>query len=257
MDGGAARRSASLPWWPETRERPAAREPVTLERIIAASIRIADAEGLDALSMRRLAKELDVATTSLYWHVKSKDQLLDLVLDHLIGEIPFEREVAGTWRDRMTFLAASLRAVLAAHPGAGVVMGQRNALGPNMLYGIDIVIGVLRDAGFTGLRLAVAYQALLNFVSGFSVMETRGLGAVAQRGASEVEAISGSMDLLASLPPALYPNLPSIIPHAAEATFDAQFEYGLAMLLDGMERDVERHDEAAQSAEAEARGRAT
>ena len=86
------------------RERPAQPEPLTVDRIVATAIEIVDREGLDALSMRRLGTELGAGATSLYWHVKNKDELLDLALDKLFAEIEAP-DPELPWRDQLRELA--------------------------------------------------------------------------------------------------------------------------------------------------------
>jgi len=239
MTDGQGRERARLPWWPEVRERATTREPLTRDQIVQAAIRIADAEGLDALSMRRLAQDLSVATTSLYWHVRNKDELLDLLIDEVLGEIPIDDDPASPWRERIADLARGLREMMKRHPGAAQLLGSRETSGPNALAGVDRMIGILRAAGFEGTRLTLAYQVVLNYASGWGVMESRGIsGQPAGTTRDELVASLGSM--LASLPPDLYPNLIAAMGGAAEATEDLQFEYGLRMLLDGMEADLER-----------------
>ena len=94
-------RSGSVPWWPAERtpEPQDGREPLTRARIVDAALRIIDRDGLDALSMRRLGDELGAGTTSVYWHVANKDQLLDLVLDHVLGEVSAEVVDVGAEED--------------------------------------------------------------------------------------------------------------------------------------------------------------
>src|SRR4051794_36365976 len=109
--------------------RGATRERLTGERVIAAAVAIADAEGVEAVTMRRLADELHVHPTSLYNHVPTKDAILDGVAAQLISEagLPHHFEA---WQDWVRALARGLRDVARAHPGAFLVLTQRAASGP-------------------------------------------------------------------------------------------------------------------------------
>jgi AcrR family transcriptional regulator len=112
------------------------RAEVTAE-LIEAALRIADEDGYDAVSMRRLATEVGMGTMSLYWYVESKDELLDLVLDHLIGTTLLEPAELADWRTGLTAIATGSRAIYLAHPWLVQVIGQRPTIGPNMLRHVD------------------------------------------------------------------------------------------------------------------------
>ena len=81
---GSDDKPARLAWWPEVRDRSGGRQPLSRDQIVAAAIRLIDAEGLEGFSMRRLGQALGSGATSVYWHVKDKDQLIDLVLDEIL-----------------------------------------------------------------------------------------------------------------------------------------------------------------------------
>ena len=229
-----------LAWWPAARERGTDREPLSRDQIVAAAISLIDAEGLEALSMRRLGQKLGAGATSLYWHVKNKDELLDLVLDQVIGEVPLDDDPNLPWRERAAHLVRGLQAVLRRHRAVAVLFGSRVSLGPNALAGMDHLIGIFRSAGFEGPVLVLAYQTLLGYASGFAVLESRpttGQG-VEGRSVQEVRAMTAAM--LTSVPARRYPNLAALPPAVADLTVDDQFEYGLTRLLDGMAADLER-----------------
>lgn len=251
MDEGEAKGSpdGGLPWWPVERGRSAERAPLTREQIVAAALRVVDAEGLDALSMRRLGKELDAGATSIYWHVKDKDELLDLVLDGVIGEVSFAADDAsGPWRERVADIARDLRRVLIRHRNIAAVLGSRVTVGPNALAGVDHLVGVFRGAGFDGRDLVLAYSTVLNFAVGFAVFEVRGVsGSMAEgRTLDELQEVMAAM--LSSLPVGRFPNIVAMAPAMIGMTDDDQFEFGLRRLLDGLEADLERRRDGAGEA---------
>jgi AcrR family transcriptional regulator len=244
MSEGSDTDADRLAWWPAARGRGQDRQPLSRDQIVAAAISVVDAEGLEALSMRRLAQELGAGATSLYWHVKNKDELLDLVLDEVIGEVPLDDDPDRPWRERAAHLVRGLQAVLRRHPHVAVLFGSRLSFGPNALAGMDYLIGIFRSAGFDGPVLVLAYQTLLGYASGFAVLESRpvtGRG-VEGRSVQEVRAITAGM--LASVPARRYPNLATLPSAIADLTVDDQFEYGLTRLLDGMAADLERSRQA-------------
>jgi AcrR family transcriptional regulator len=223
-----------LPWWPTGRGRASEREPLSRQQIVAAAIRLIDEDGLDELSMRRLGQELGSGATSLYWHVRSKEDLLLLVVDEIAGEINglYEARAAGTWQDHARTFARAVREVVAhEHPRAAILFVRRMALGPNVLRGMDELLGALRRGGLEDDRVYLAYWAILTFAYGASIRE--GATTVAGPGM----AIGRGVDL-GALPPERFPNVVAAAPAIAASGPDEQFEYGLDRMLDGIRQDL-------------------
>jgi len=236
--------SFSLPGWPRERPRAAAgRDPLSVDQIVEAAIRVIDAEGLDALSMRRLGAELDAGATSLYWHVKDKDELLDLVVDAVIGMAPFPPD-EGTWRDRLVAFAMAIRGVLLEHRNAVPLFGSRATLGPAALTFLDWIIGVLDEAGFDDQTGAMAYQAYVNHVVGYLVLEVTQASTFAETiasGVSQEDIEREFVALMEALPADRFPNVVTHARGLLGSDDEARFRFGLERLLDGMERYVELH----------------
>ncbi|MFI9496134.1 TetR/AcrR family transcriptional regulator [Streptomyces halstedii] len=140
------------------------------DRITAATVRLLDAEGLTKFSMRRLAAELDVTAMSLYWYVDTKDDLLELALDTVHGEIPPPREDAD-WRDRLRELATSYRTMLVAHVWASALAGRYLNVGPHAMLFSYAVQDVVRATGLPLASQTGAMSAVLQFVYGFGTQE--------------------------------------------------------------------------------------
>ncbi len=227
-------RLGDLPW-----ASPAAtdgRAPLTREEIVVAGIALLDREGPDALSMRRLGKELDAGATSLYWHVKDKDQLLDLIVDAVIGEVMGEvtPDPASPWRDRLRDLARAVRQVLIRHRNVAPLLGERPTIGPAALDAAEYTMAILRDAGFDDRATSMASGALINYAAGFALFESKNPGgADSPEARAQAEAI---MAYFRGLPPDRYPTLLAIADQSI--TEDEQFDYGLDRLLDGLEADL-------------------
>jgi AcrR family transcriptional regulator len=234
------RDAARLAGWPAAEEAAAAVEPLTLERILDAAMRIADEEGLEALSMRRLGTELGAGATSLYWHVKNKDELLDLLVDRVIGEMLEEIRPADGWRAQMTEAARTARRVLVRHRHLAPVFGTRPTFGPNALQAIEIVVGQLRAAGFDDLTATLGANAVVTWSSGYAVFEARDpLGPNATP--AEREAFATAMQAtFASLPPDRFPNTIAMLPLMNRIDADAQFESALGWILDGLGLALDR-----------------
>ncbi|WP_369182536.1 TetR/AcrR family transcriptional regulator C-terminal domain-containing protein [Streptomyces sp. Y1] len=148
------------------------------ERIVAAALRLIDEEGLDALSTRRLAAELSVSGPSLYNHFATKDEILDAVVDTVIGEVDLSMFGADgpPWPQALRDWARSYRAALAAHPNIVPVLAQGPGRRPNALRLADAVFGHLVDAGWPRgqatrigalMRYFVTGSALASFAAGF------------------------------------------------------------------------------------------
>jgi TetR/AcrR family tetracycline transcriptional repressor len=229
-------RLEDLPWTAGD-EGTGAREALTREQIVDAAIRLVDADGLTALSMRRLGSELGAGATSLYWHVKNKHQLEDLMVDALIGQVARDIRPAEGWRDSLAEVARALRRVLVRHRHIAPLLGERPTVGPHALDAADRVMGILRGAGFDDRTTSLASGALINYASGFAMFESRSPGRASDAPEAKAQA-EAVMAYFRALPPERYPHLLAV----AEVSIDEdeQFEYGLQRLLDGFDADLAR-----------------
>jgi AcrR family transcriptional regulator len=149
------------------------RETLTRDRIVDAAIRILDADGLDALSMRRLATDLDAGAASLYWHVRTKDELLDLVTDRVVGEVAAAIGPQEGWRSMAAAIARSLRSTLLAHPGAAAAIGRRPPEGPNTKATLERLLETLRSDGFTTEDAALVAETVITWASASVITGSR------------------------------------------------------------------------------------
>ena len=172
---GSDDKPAALAWWPEVRDRSGDKQPLSRDQIVAAAIKLIDEEGLDAFSMRRLGQELGAGATSLYWHIKDKGQLIDLVIDELAGEIRPDDDPERPWRERAASVAREFRAAVKRHRHLASLVGARIPVGPNTLRGMERLLAVLRAGGFHGDRLTLAFASILTYALGSAVMDTREL----------------------------------------------------------------------------------
>lgn len=229
-------RHGDLPWvapWPAAD----ARDPLTRDQIVVTAMRLVDAEGLDALSMRRLGHELGAGATSLYWHIKNKSQLEDLMLDAMIGEVATDVGPSEGWRDGLAELARALRRVLIRHRHIAPLLGERPTVGPHALDAAEQVMGILRAAGFDDRTTSLASGGLINYASGFALFEARGAGGDPDSPEAKARA-EAVMAYFRALPSERYPNLLAVA--GVDITEDEQFEYGLQRILDGFETDLRR-----------------
>ncbi|MER7893227.1 TetR/AcrR family transcriptional regulator C-terminal domain-containing protein [Micromonospora sp. NPDC094482] len=149
--------------------RPRRTPPLSRDRIVEAAVTLLDQHGTDGLTMRRLAQLLDVTSTALYWHVRTKDDVLDLAVDQIFGAVRLPA-VTDDWRDDVRTLIRDWRAAMLRHPWAPGLIG-RPMLGPNVLARTEFLQAALVRGGFTALELAVTTRLLANYVIGAAVTE--------------------------------------------------------------------------------------
>lgn len=194
------------------------------------ALRIADAGGLESLSMRKIATELGVEAMSLYHYVRNKDGLVDGMVDVVLGEIelppPDEH-----WKSALRRIAVSYRKALARHPWAARVMFTRTGMLPARTRYMETVLRTLSDAGFSPELTDLAYHSLDSHVMGFTLW------------AANIQGVTGKLEDLAaaalrSLPANEYPHLIQHIRYhlAPPKQPGSAFEFGLDLILDGLER---------------------
>jgi AcrR family transcriptional regulator len=210
-----------------------ARTPLSRDRILLAALDLADQEGFEACTMRKLGAQLGVEAMSLYRHVTSKEDLLDGLVDLVFAEVEVDEPGTREWRPATRDRAYSQRAAMRRHRWAIGLMEGRMQPGPASLSVHDATLGILREAGFP-FRAAVHANSVLDaYVYGFALQE-RDLPAQADGATAEV------MRQQARHVPEMrdYPYLVEAMGEFADAgyDYDAEFTYGLELILDGIER---------------------
>lgn len=208
------------------------RERLTRDRVLRAAIGHADAAGLDALTMRTLAEMLGVAPMALYRHVANKDDLIDAMVDAIFLEIGVPAG-GGNWRMSMRRRAIAVREALARHPWAVGLMESRRRPGSANLRHHDAVIGRLRAAGFDVEMTAHAYSLLDSYIYGFALTKAN----LPFETSEQVGDVAAAM--LEPFPANEYPNFVEFLAeHVMKPGYDYEheFELGLDVILDGLER---------------------
>ena len=213
-----------------------ARVPLSRERVIDAAIRLADETGIDSLTMRRLAQELGVEAMSLYYYVANKDEILNGIVEVVVGEI--ELPPPGTdWKAGLRRTAISTYEVLVRHPwAAGLVLSSSGISDARLRY-MESILGGLRKAGFSAEMTDHGYHALESHIMGFTLWEVgMDLGSV--------EDFTGkATDFLRDLP---REELPYLAEHVEQhlkprrPEDDGEFAFGLDLILGGLERILEK-----------------
>jgi AcrR family transcriptional regulator len=233
------------PPWQRAPARPPRRrrDPISKEAIVTAAIGLLDREGLSALSMRHLAEELGTGAASLYWHVGSKDGLLDLVLDEVIGEGKVPDPDPDRWQDQLKQVARDQRAASLRHPWVVRVSIGRIPMGPNALRYSERILAILRSGGLPPHLAVQGYLLLIATVNGFTIDET---GVDDAPGSSEgilgrdpeglQQVANMARDYIASLPAAQFPNMTALADEFALSDPDERFELLIDIFVDGLSR---------------------
>jgi AcrR family transcriptional regulator len=246
MTNGADESELRPPPWQRVPERAGRRrrDPLTRETIVATAMRILDAEGLKDLSMRRIADELNTGAASLYWHVGSKDGLLDLMFDEIIGEQDVPDPDPQLWREQLKQVARTMRNTILRHRDVVRISIGRVPMGPNALRYSDRVIAILRAGGVPDHLAVSGHHLLIAVVNGFTMDETGEMAEPPKDPLPPEDVPAMVSDYLGSLPPERFPNLVALSNQFAIADQDARFDLLIDIYIEGL----------AQRSQSESRG---
>ena len=216
----------------DRRTRDRRREPLTRERIVDVALRLMDSEGLDAVTMRHVGRELGVEAMSLYNHVRDKEDILSGVVEAVMAEFEFP-EPHQDWREEGRRAARAWRALLKSHPNVMTLMShQRKPMtSAAALRPMEHAIEILGRAGLSESGTVRAFRAFGGFIQGFVLAEIANMfggedpDLVPQHAAQAL--------LLDELP-----TLAAHLEHLFHCDQDAEFEYGLDLMLRGLEAKV-------------------
>lgn len=227
------------------RERKGTREQgLTRAQIVRAAVELLDAEGLDALSMRKLAARLGAGATSLYWHVANKDELIELVMDEVYAGVVLPE--AADWRETASAFAYAMRQAVFDHPWSASLIGTVPGLGPNALTAADRLMGAFMRAGFEGVDVDFAMTAVVSYTLGATIPEVAFLSSLKASGRS-MEELQATVDPIVAK---LAADRPNLLEHyrCYQQDYDLlvarrlAFDYGLTALLDGLGARLRRQD---------------
>lgn len=204
-----------------------ARNRLSHEAVARAALEFLDRHGLEELSMRRLATELGVGTMTLYGYFRSKDELLDAVVDAAVAERP-PVAAGGPWQERLRALMRGSREGLDRHPAIVKVRMQRPVLRPEALRFCEQTMALLAEAGLGTDDAARTFRLLFTYVLGYSGFSPQG---------SEEDAARTSHEAMRALPPGDYPAMHAARDELARAMAGTgAFEFGLDVIVAGIER---------------------
>lgn len=221
------------------------RPTLTLQQIVTAGIAIADDDGLDALSMRRLAGDLGMGTMSLYRYVPTKEDLLNLMLDHVAGAQVDRLTTDRGWRETLHTAALKGRHLYLGHRWLLQVNWSRPVLGPSSLTDLDVTMTGLADLPFTDKEKMMVVSLLDSYVTGSVRQEILYDHAAAETGMSEEEFWNLQLPVLVkAMESGRFPTLAALNEDTFSAGWEETFTMGLEFLLEGIEREVGRRTSA-------------
>jgi AcrR family transcriptional regulator len=244
---GDPARSLPLLWRDHKRPTRGPRPGLTVDQIVAAAIELADAEGLEALSMRRVAEPLGVGTMSLYTYVPGKAELLDVMLDTVLAEQARPDEAAGGWRAGLERRAGEDWALYHRHPWILQITPSRALLGPNETELFEATLSVVEGIGLSGAEMVLVVSLVAAYTRGAAQTAVGAAQAERRTGVSDEEWWKAREPLFDKyFDPARYPTVTRVAqsgafePPATDEQYTVavareSFEFGLLRVLDGIE----------------------
>jgi AcrR family transcriptional regulator len=227
-EGGGAQPALPTPPWreePQRRRRRASHAALDREHIVEAGLRLVDADGVDGLSLRRLAGELGVTPMAMYWHVRDRAELLDLIGERVLEAIEIPAP-AGDWRRQLRDVHRAMLRPLLDHPNAVELMVGRARFGAAGITLFERILAILRDAGLAPAEAFDAYQSLYLFQLGFM--------ATARRSPEFRQVQAQGAAYLRALDPASFPAIAAIASVIGTRSLEEQYAIGLDVVIEGI-----------------------
>jgi AcrR family transcriptional regulator len=210
------------------------RTPITRDAIVDAAIAVMDRDGVDGLSMRRVAEELDTGAASLYWHVKNKEELLQLIFERTTQEVPLPEPDPSRWQEQVRQLAYDVRDLMRRHRDLARISLGRIPSGPTIARIAEWSFRLLRPVGIPDQAIAYAGDLLALYVG--AVQFEQGLGLASPTGEElPPEQIVGMLrEYLLALPDDQYPNTRRAAGLLLNTDEDARFAFGVETIIRGL-----------------------
>jgi AcrR family transcriptional regulator len=217
------------PWWRQRGEPAREKRPLTREKIVEAALVLLERDGLQGLSMRRLAQELGSGAASLYWHVGDKEELLSLLLDRIVGETPVPDPDPENWQGTVKELARAVRKHLSQRRDAAQLSLGRVPAGPNSLPVLERNLAVLAASKLPPRVISYAADMFALYVGAFAYEESL-------RSADAEHASPEQLGAYwASLPPEQFPTMTRLASDLVAGGADERFEFAIELLVRGLE----------------------
>src|SRR5271166_1937319 len=218
-------------WFNPPDDGESSRRALTRERVVAEALAVISTDGAQALSMRALARRLGVVPGALYRHVRSKEQLYDLILDAVLAEVDCRTDPALPWTAQLAMLANRLRAVLENHPGIAALLKTRDPVSPASLALAEAFLAPLQAAGLPGRQAALAFRLIYDYTLGFALSDRTSPG---EQRVHDSATRAELHAFLRSLPAGRFPALAALGAYAWADDRDQRFTASLDTLIAGL-----------------------
>jgi AcrR family transcriptional regulator len=223
------------PWRPPAHGRSAPRVPLTRDAIVDAALAVMDREGVDGLSMRRVADELDTGAASLYWHVKNKDELLQLIFERTAQEVTLPPPDPSRWQEQIRTLAYDMRDGMRRHRDLARISLGRIPSGPTIARITEWTFELLRPVGIPDRVIAHAGDLFALYVGAVEFEQGLGLASPTGEDMSPEQIVGMLRDYILSLPQERYPHTRGAVDLLLNGDVDGRFAFGIDTLIRGIE----------------------
>ncbi|HEX6476307.1 MAG TPA: TetR/AcrR family transcriptional regulator [Acidimicrobiales bacterium] len=226
------------PWRASAKAPPAPRVPLTVDTIVEAAGRVLDREGMDGLSMRKVAEELGTGAGSLYGHVRNKEALLQLLFERVVEEIELPEPDPSRWQEQLKRMAREMRLVMNRHRDSARLSLGRIPAGATLVLVSEWYFELLRPVGMPDRVIAYLGDLLALYVGAYAFEETLGLASPTGEDLSPEEIGALLRDYVVSLPADRFPHTRGAVDLLMGGGRDERFEYGLDIIVRGLESFV-------------------
>jgi AcrR family transcriptional regulator len=232
-------RVQGVPEPPWHRVAPPPRVPITREAIVEAALVVLDREGMDGLSMRRVAEELGTGAASLYWHVRNKEELFQLVFDRVIREIVLPEPDPDHWKDQLRELGQQIRRVLSKHRDVARISMGRMPAAPQIAILSEWLFMLLQPVGIPDRAIAYVGDFAGLYVGAYCFEESLGYSSPTGEDLPPEQIVQMMRDYMVSLPADRFPRTIAAVDLLLEFNPEERFEFGLDLLIAGLEKYAE------------------
>ncbi len=220
------------PW--RTASRSAARAPLTRDAIVTAALRVLDADGMDGLSMRRVGEELGTGAASIYWHVRNKDQLLQLIFERIVDATELPAPDPARWQEQLEAFAGQMRAVLNSHRDVARISLGRVPTGPKLAVLTEWLFALLKPVGVPDRVIAYLGDLFALYVGAFAFEESLGPSSFTGKDLSPEQFFTMLRDYVLSLPEDRFPHTRRTVDLIFSGGREDRFAFGIDLMLRGL-----------------------
>jgi TetR/AcrR family tetracycline transcriptional repressor len=222
------------PWRVVPRARAEPRLPLSRESILDAALRVMDREGMDGLSMRRVADELRTGPASLYWHIRNKGELLQLLLERVAGEMQLPEPDPSRWEAQLAEVARAMRARFLQHRDSARISLGRVPAGPAMARFVEWLFELLTPVSIPDRVIAYFGDLASLYVGAYAFEESLGLASPTGENLAPEQIVAMFRDYMFGLPSESFPHIHRAIGDLFGGGPDERFEFGLDIILRGI-----------------------